>query len=345
MAQDHEVVQQLREMLRNNGWMRPQLQKSIEQAKRPTVQTLDDYFAYLNNLVEWIPKDQKLYDNIVEFYWFLDQDAGRELQEQSPMFRRWIVNFANAWGEFLNSTESAKHIESFLDDPRFHIDDYDSGPSGWRTFNEFFARAVRPGKRPVVGEFDDSVIVSPADSVFKAQYPIDDDAEITAKGCTYKIATLLQDTQYARHFEGGTFMHAFLNVNDYHRYHVPVRGEVKDVQHIRGDVYLDVYQDDTGELHARDGTGYQFQQARGLIVQDSPVGLVATLPIGMAQVSSVNITPRVGSYLQKGQEFGYFLFGGSDIIVLFQRDADVRFTIETGNHHKVGEQIAKASTG
>lgn len=340
----HAVVQQLQDMLRNNAWMRPLLKQSIQEAKRPAVQTLEDYFAYLDTLVEWIPKDQKLYDNIVEFYWFLDQDSGRKLQEKSPLFRRWMVNFADAWGEFLNTPESAKHIDGFLDDPRFSIDDYDSGPSGWRTFNEFFARAVRPGMRPVEGEFDDRAVVSPADSVFRAQYPIDDHApQITAKGVTYSIKTLIQDSKHAQRFEGGTFMHAFLNVNDYHRYHVPVRGTVEEVKHIRGDVYLDVHQDETGELHARDGTGYQFQQARGLIVQNSPIGLVATLPIGMAQVSSVNITPREGTYLAKGQEFGYFLFGGSDIIMLFEKTADLDIAIQTGNHHTVGQKIATAT--
>jgi len=61
-----------------------------------------------------------------------------------------------------------------------------------------------------------------------------------------------------------------------------------------------------------DGTGYQFTQARGLIVIDSPVGLVAVLPIGMGQVSSVNLTAQVGAHLAKGEEFGYFAFGGSD---------------------------------
>ncbi len=60
---------------------------------------------------------------------------------------------------------------------------------------------------------------------------------------------------------------------------------------------------------------YQIDQERGLIVIDSPeVGLVAVLPVGMCFVSSVNLTPEVGARLQKGDEFGFFLFGGSDIV-------------------------------
>ena len=57
-----------------------------------------------------------------------------------------------------------------------------------------------------------------------------------------------------------------------------------------------------------------------MIVIDSPeVGLVAVLPVGMCFVSSVHLTPEVGARLQKGDEFGFFLFGGSDIVMLFQK--------------------------
>ncbi|NOQ27173.1 MAG: hypothetical protein GQ564_17570 [Bacteroidales bacterium] len=81
----------------------------------------------------------------------------------------------------------------------------------------------------------------------------------------------------------------------------------------KGDkVFLDVVIKSDGTFDAPDGSenGYEFSQTRGLVVLDSPIGLVAILPIGMAQVSSVNMTTVVGSYLNKGDEFGYFLFGG-----------------------------------
>jgi len=338
MTRHQPIVEELKSILRNNPWMRPLLVQSIKDAKQPGIQTLDQYYDYVDNLATWIPTDRDLYNKIVQFYWLVDQPTGRELQRTSELFRTWLVDFAEDWGNFLNTTESARHIDTFLDDPDFHIDDYEAGPSGWMTFNQFFARQVRPGKRPVDGLCDDTVIVSPADSQFVGHWPIADDSTITVKNIKHSVKKLLHDSPYADAFDGGTFMHAFLNVNDYHRYHVPVAGTVKDVRDIMGEVYLDVYQDASGELHARDGTGYQFRQARGLIVQDSPIGLVATLPIGMAQVSSANLTPEVGDPLHKGQEFGYFLFGGSDIIVMFQAGA-AEITAKPGVHHKVGVRI------
>jgi hypothetical protein len=87
------------------------------------------------------------------------------------------------------------------------------------------------------------------------------------------------------------------------------------------------------------------RQARGLIVIDSTKhvgGYVAVLPIGMAQVSSCNITAEVGDWLHKCEEFGYFLFGGSDIIILFDKDCDVNICMKPNTHYKQGEAVAYA---
>jgi phosphatidylserine decarboxylase len=95
-------------------------------------------------------------------------------------------------------------------------------------------------------------------------------------------------------------------------------------------------------LHARDETGYQFKQARGLVILDSPIGLVAVLPIGMAQVSSCNINVEVGAELAKGEEFGFFLFGGSDIIVMFDQNCKVKICMKEDVHYNQGKTIAVA---
>ncbi|MCB1811962.1 MAG: phosphatidylserine decarboxylase, partial [Candidatus Competibacteraceae bacterium] len=67
-------------------------------------------------------------------------------------------------------------------------------------------------------------------------------------------------------------------------------------------------------------------------------GYVAILPIGMGPVSSVELTPDVGATLHKGEELGFFQFGGSDVVVLFQQDA-VDITAKTGQHYLQGEAI------
>jgi phosphatidylserine decarboxylase len=71
------------------------------------------------------------------------------------------------------------------------------------------------------------------------------------------------------------------------------------------------------------------------------VGLVAVVPVGMTVISSVNLTPEVGAELRKGDEFGYFLFGGSDIVMVFQ-DRNIVLEAEVGAKYLQGQRIGQA---
>ena len=357
-----EVVQELREILEENESWSMMLEDSIQEAtkkgrdlrvrnadKWPS--TLIEYFAYLRDLCHWRPIEtypREIFDRLATFYWLLDQPSGRELQK-SEEFNKWMRDFANSWGDYLNTTDSIDEetIKTFQADPDFNLDEYQVMPSGWLTFNQFFAREMKPGLRPVAGMFQDSIITSPADSTFKEKFHITPKSEIVVKHThKYRVQDLLEGSPFKERFHGGVFMHAFLGPKDYHRFHAPVRGTVVECRAIQQNVTLDVVlkQDEvTGEwrLDAPDGTGYQFAQTRGVIIFDSPIGLVAVLPIGMAQVSSVNMTAVEGSYLNKGDEFGFFMFGGSDIILLFEAQSDVIVSSAPGIHYNVGMCIAE----
>jgi phosphatidylserine decarboxylase len=95
-------------------------------------------------------------------------------------------------------------------------------------------------------------------------------------------------------------------------------------------------------LNCLDNTGYQFVQTRGLVVLDSPIGLVACIPMGMAQVSSVVLTAEVGRELRKGEELGYFAFGGSDFVMVFEQRSNVHLDWQQGVHVRQGMAIGKA---
>ena len=75
---------------------------------------------------------------------------------------------------------------------------------------------------------------------------------------------------------------------------------------------------------------------------DSPIGLVACLPMGMAQVSSVVITAEVGQTLHKGEELGYFQFGGSDFVMVFERTSNVQLISQPHIHYNQGSWIGNA---
>jgi len=333
------IVEELIELLKDNPGIKDALQASLKKANRMNVQTLPEYYTLLDAMVTLIPTTRNLLPNALEFYWLIDNSPDGFLQK-SELFSQWNHKFIDDWGKFLDTPESAAGLSTFYADPSYHIDDYYQGPSGWLTFNQFFARKYRPGKRPIAGLNDDKIIVAPADSKYHGSWEISEDAKITVKGITHSVIKLLDGSPYQDRFRGGTFMHSYLSAHDYHRYHVPVRGVVKEIRTINGKVVLDVIQNEDGSFDMVDGTGYQLTQERGLIVMESPFGLVAILPIGMGQVSSVTLTAEKGIELRKGEEFGFFQFGGSDIIILFE-PGKVEITAKIGTHYKVGEEIAR----
>ncbi len=209
-----------------------------------------------------------------------------------------------------------------------------NNPSGWLTFNQFFARELNPGLRPITAPENNLVVTSPTDCTFKARYDIDKNSQLPDIPIkkTHKYASiedLLEGSNYKSAYANGTFVHYFLGPYSYHRFHAPVAGIVKECYPIHGLVYLDVHINNK-QFDAPDSSedAYEFAQARGVITIDttnSPygsVGVITIIPVGMCQVSSVNMTATVGSELLKGDEFGYFLFGGSDIIVLFQKGVE-----------------------
>jgi phosphatidylserine decarboxylase precursor len=314
---------------------------SLHTADQAGIKTLPSYFAFLDELVVLIPRDRNLNPLSTKFYYLIGNSPQGILQSD-PAFCAWTRQFAEEWGSFLDTTASAAGIETFYSDPTFHMADFQKSPSGWLTFNQFFARQVKPGRRPVDGLCDDHIVVSPADSVYQGQWTIHDDSTITAKGLSWSVIDLLAGSPDQERFRGGVFTHSFLDINDYHRFHVPVAGVIKEARKIPGNATMDVVKDAHGTLQIVDGTGYQFTQDRGLIVMDSPLGLVAVLPIGMAQVSSVNLTAEVGAVLPKGAEFGFFAFGGSDIVMLFEANR-VEFEAHIGTHYQQGRRVGHAS--
>ncbi len=252
----HKIVEELVSLIdQNDGW-RDRFDEAMKSAAAYKVeaiahiQTLDDYLNFLEELVHWAPREMKsdprfVYTHIVEFYFFLDQPTVKGLQspiepgtggqDLTPL-SEWIKHFADAWGDYLDTLESASELESFKEDPLFNWDEYMPPPGGYLTFNQFFARHVKPGMRPIAGLCQNEIIVSPADCTFVGAWQVSEKSEISvnnqknglveSKGLRWSIHELLADSEYADRFRGGVFTHSFLNTIDYHRWHSPVQGEV-----------------------------------------------------------------------------------------------------------------------
>lgn len=294
----------------------------------------------------------------------------------------WLIQYAQVMGTWMDTPASITDasVATFYSAPSYHMDDYPVPTGGWKTFNEFFARFIDPNVRPIAPDTDTSVVVvSPADCTYDGVWPINEDtADVTTfdvKGVPWSISQLLADTTYGPRFAGGQFTHSFLGPNDYHRQHAPVAGTVVEAKIIPGVCYLEVVLETTPDgtprlkmhrnmrrtadgrvraanvkavnatqdLDAPDSPGYQFIQTRGCFIIDNPdLGLVAVLPIGMAQVSSVVPSIKKGDVIKKGQEISCFQFGGSDIVMVFQKDAKVVIDQTEGVHYNFGTQVATA---
>ncbi len=341
--------------------------------------TIGEYVDYLAGFARWVPRQsrseawsggparqrhaEEVSDRLAHFFWVIDQpvgDDGHRAAERSPALRRWLTEFANTWGEFLDTPESFDEdvLASFLEDaPQYTIEESLVGgrpnmPSGWQTFNQFFARQLNPGLRPVADPVDNLTVACPADSSYEQTFRIGDDSAIprtrVKDTATYgRIPELLTDSPHADAFAGGTFVHYMLPPSAYHRFHVPVAGRVCESRVVQGQVYMQVDVED-GRFASLDRaqSGYEFFQTRGVFVLDTAgrpegdIGLVGVVPVGMSHVASVVLTASEGSELSKGAEFGYFQFGGSDIILLFQRGVEVDVDTSDAFRH-VGTPAAR----
>ncbi len=335
------VVEDLVQLLQARPDLRAALEGAIRTANLKGFENTEALLDLLDDTVAEVPNQEEHRPPSFFKIYYIINHAPEDRLNCDESFIAWMKKYMEARGHFMDTPSSAARISSFAALPNWHINDYIADPSGWMTFNQFFAREVKPGKRPIAEPCNNKVIVSPADSVFEGVWDIDANSKVTVKGVTWSLAKLLEGSPYQEEFKNGLYTHSFLNGNDYHRYHIPVAGEIKEVRKIPGRVYMDMIRKADGSLEAIDGDTYQYNQERGLIVIDShEVGLVAVLPIGMGPISSVNLTPEVGARLQKGEEFGYFMFGGSDIVMLFQ-NKKVVIDAEVGKKYLQGQRIGE----
>lgn len=368
----HPIVEDLIHLIKKNKWEKD-FEKAIKKAHSMNVpllgkvKNLESYLVWINEFLYWVPSEnvqgKNIYNHLCAFYFIVDQEPLLSLQNKviphdvaPPLttLSAWLVRYANAMGAFLDTPESLtpESEKSFYDSPSFNMNEYIRPHGGWKSFNQIFARNFKPGYRPIAAISDQTVIVSPADSTFDGQWEVRTDSHVTVKNLHWKVSELLEGSPYKDRFTNGIFMHSFLSPADYHRQHAPVGGKVLEARVVPGQVYLEVeaIPDGKGGHHiapkrtfdAPDNAGYQFAQARGLIILDTPIGLVAVVPIGMCQVSSVIMTAEVGVTVRKGEELSYFQFGGSDIILVFEAASNVSLTAQLGVHYKMGTRIGNA---
>lgn len=366
------ATQELISLLDSDPNLKSLLESSLQKAKeinpdRNTnpAQSLEEYYEFVTwteATMPWaiVKKEEypEIFDHIFQglcaFYFLIDQplpeleDKGlvnNSLQYYDP-FATWLNTFSKSWGSFLDTEDSwnEEYYQMAFNDPNFGLqNDWYEDPANWKTFNQFFARYLKsPEMRPIASPDLDSIVVSFADSEPQGVWAIDsnsyliEEGGVPVKSATLKSISKLigEDSPYKDVFADGIFTHSFLNVNDYHRYHFPLSGTIKEARIIQGinPTGGEFWWDNDNKRYAFNPNakiGWQSVETRGcVILETDEYGMVALMPIGMAAVNSVNFEENItpGTTVKKGDMLGHFAFGGSDFIMIFQDG--VRFSLE-----------------
>jgi phosphatidylserine decarboxylase len=264
---------------------------------------------------------------------------------RDPRINAILKKLLGAWCEFLSSADSryvlnasssgwkspeaqrAVGMQQFEHDP-------DEEYWGFASWNDFFTRRFKEGERPVDCVADDRVIVSACEST---PYGISTDVQrqdrFWIKTQPYSLQDMLAGDEAVDHFVGGTVYQAFLSATDYHRWHSPVAGTVVRAFVQEGTYFSEADAEGSDAVEPMNSQGYLAHVAtRAIFVidADNPViGLMAFVAIGMSEVSSCVIDSRMtsGYHLEKGEELGYFQFGGSTHCLVFRPGAIAEFSL------------------
>ena len=237
--------------------------------------------------------------------------------------------FSKFYGWRMNRRITGNRVLPFVLDYGIPADESAKSILTFKTFNEFFSRALKPEARPIAP--GDDVVVLPADGRHLAIPDVDASDGFYVKGQKFTLAALLGDAALAREFAGGSMLISRLCPVDYHRFHFPVAGTAGEARLINGWLYS------VSPIALRRNTRYLVENKRMVTLIDSPqAGRVAMLEIGATLVGTIRQLYPADHPVQKGEEKGWFKFGGSCVITLFPRGR-VRFEtdlIEHGAQHR-----------
>ncbi|MEA2214903.1 MAG: phosphatidylserine decarboxylase [Solirubrobacteraceae bacterium] len=262
---------------------------------------------------------------------------------RDPRINAMLKKILTVWCEFLSSgdslyvlNESPTGWKSPEAQRTVGIEQYEHDPQdehwGFSSWNDFFTRRFKDGERPVASPGDDKVIVSACEST---PYGISTDVKrqdrFWIKSQPYSLAEMLANDDAVDELVGGTVFQAFLSATNYHRWHSPVAGKIVRAFVIDGTYYSEADSEGKDAVEPTNSQSYLAHvAARAVIVieaDDPVIGLMAFVAVGMLEVSSCKIAPKVkpGYHVQKGEELGYFQFGGSTHCLVFRPGAIAEF--------------------
>ncbi|CRG84109.1 hypothetical protein PISL3812_01440 [Talaromyces islandicus] len=294
------------------------------------------FHAVADYLLSWV----KLIQNREVGWLTINRKTGEYMREQQPLFKKlkllllfnpfmtWVDtthamrlymhNSAIEEGKKEATPASRARIKQFVDTYHIKMNDFEpSDINAYSTFEDFFVRHHKPGSRPIHEPDDTRAAVVVADSRVVVYEAVTESKKIWIKGENFSITNLVMDNNIGPQFGDGPVASFRLSPQDYHRYHSPVSGRIKMFRSMPGDYY------EVDPIAVRSGVDILTRNARDYVVIDTDdFGEVLFVAIGASQVGTVEINDKwqkPGAEIKKGDELGIFQFGGSSIIVAFQK--------------------------
>jgi phosphatidylserine decarboxylase len=259
---------------------------------------------------------------------------------------RQLKKLLNEWATFLGSADSRAVLD---DDPRTgwfgkdaqeamptFVQDFKCDPElpyyGFTSWDNFFTREFREGRRPVANPENDAIIANACES---APYRIAKDVKrldrFWMKAQPYSLEHMMAGDPFVEQFVGGTIYQAFLSALAYHRWHSPVSGKIVKTTVVDGSYYAEALSEGFDPSGPNESQAYISEVATRALVfieADNPdIGLMCVMFIGMAEVSTCDITVYEGQYVTKGEQLGMFHFGGSTHCLIFRPQVQLDFDL------------------
>lgn len=323
---------------------------------KPEDEALDNLCDFFQEWYQWNPDLETGLQYIQKFSWlYYENQNGLNFVTGGIGYLMTAI-YVDLNGQKMDSSESKTLVKHWMTEiGKEEMSKYIIPEGGYQNFNQFFSRElVTP--RPVSSPNDDSVVVSPADAIVNM---IDDNLTVnkplSIKTQELSVYQLLNGSEYTIYFEGGTAVSNILMPTVYHRYHSPVSGKVIESNEDVAGIYFGIK--DFPELIHNGDVGYGYDYSifehfrRGyLIIETKEYGKVAMIPVGLNTISSVIFDSKFKKItsgdtpqpIVKGEEVGYFQYGGSLNILLFEKGVFPAVRIPQGQ--EIGTMNKKTAT-
>ncbi|GAB6991522.1 archaetidylserine decarboxylase [Paenibacillus pini] len=246
---------------------------------------------------------------------------------------KWI---SAMMGRFSHSRISKRVIPTFIKSYQIPAHEAEKEIHEYRSLNEFFARRLKPGMRPI-GQ-GDQVLTSPVDGKITAMGRINAGTLLNVKGQDYSLEELLNYSPHLELYKHGYFFVLYLSPTDYHRIHSPVTGVKVESEHIKGRAYP---VNEFGMTHMKTVLS---RNERLITYIAHNQGEVAVVKVGAMNVSSIHYNDKTVTQWRNGDDLAYFEFGSTVVLITEDDTFTLDSNIHMGDAVKMGQLLGQLHT-